>query len=120
MSNGSECDEDLVRRLPLPLAQLYRRAHNAKGALDRHLTAFFLWEAALKLLGSVALVEYAERGGHDPRLAELLTNLARPALGHWWEFVRRLVPALADAGDPGFRAVRDLMLGRPRDDLPRA
>src|SRR5262249_17264446 len=38
-------DEDLVRRLPLPLAQLYRRAHNAKTALERHLTAFYLWEA---------------------------------------------------------------------------
>jgi hypothetical protein len=35
-------DEALVARLPLPLAQLYRRAHNAKTAIERHLTAFHL------------------------------------------------------------------------------
>ena len=57
---------------------------------------------------------------HDPELVELLKNLARPAVGHWWEFVRRLVPVLADAGDDGFTEVRDLVLGRARDDLPRA
>src|SRR5713226_7855114 len=71
-------DETLVRRLPLPLAQLYRRAHNAKTPLERHQAAYYLWEAGLKLLGSVAVVEYAELGEHDPELAERLTNLARP------------------------------------------
>jgi hypothetical protein len=30
MKLAPSCDEDLIRRLPLPLAQLYRRAHNAK------------------------------------------------------------------------------------------
>ena len=50
----------------------------------------------------------------------MLKNLARPAVGHWWEFVRRLVPVLADSGDEGFSRVRDLVLGRARDDLPRA
>src|SRR5688572_14961080 len=29
-------NDDLARRLPLPLAQLYRRAHNAKSPLERH------------------------------------------------------------------------------------
>src|SRR5712692_2914657 len=82
-------DEGLVQRLPLPLAQIYRRAHNAKTALERHLTAFSLWEASLKLLASVAIVEYAQRGEADPQLAERLQNLARPQLGHWWEFVRK-------------------------------
>src|SRR5262245_40088808 len=113
------CDEELVRRLPLPLAQLYRRAHNAKSALERHLTAFYLWEAALKLLASVAVVEYAERPDPDPQLAERLQSLARPSLGHWWEFARRLVPVLADQGDEPFQKVRDLVLGRSRDDMPR-
>jgi WD40 repeat protein/serine/threonine protein kinase len=120
MSEPLACDEELVRRLPLPLAQLYRRAHNAKTDLERHLTAFYLWEAALKLLGATAIVTYAERGRHDPQLAERLQNLARPALGHWWEFVRGLVPALADQGEGPFVKVRDLLLGRARDDLPRA
>jgi serine/threonine protein kinase len=113
-------NEDPLPRLPLPLAQLYRRAHNAKTALERHLTAFYLWEASLKLLASVAVVEYARRPDPDPALAERLHHLARPALGHWWEFVRRLVPVLADQGDESFRRVAELVLGRTRDDCPRA
>lgn len=115
------CDENLIRRLPLPLAQLYRRAHNAKTPLERHLTAYYLWEAGLKLLASVAVVEYAEAGlTPDPQFAERLTSLARPSLGHWWEFVRRLLPLLAERGDAGFQKARDLVLGRSRDDLPHA
>ncbi len=120
MSSELVCDEQLLQRLPLPLAQLYRRGHNAKSALERHQAAYYLWEAGLKLLGSVAIVEFAERDCHDPELIERLQNLARPAIGHWWEFVRRLVPVLAEAGDESFAAVRELLLGRTRDDLPRA
>src|SRR5881392_2340808 len=117
---ASTCNEDLIRRLPLPLAQLYRRARNAKTPLERHLTAFYLWEAALKLLSASAVVGYARAGAPDPTLNDRLKNLARPALGHWWEFVRLLAPWLADHGDDAFRRTRDLLLGRPRDDLPRA
>jgi WD40 repeat protein/serine/threonine protein kinase len=120
MRSPLACDEDLVRRLPLPLAQLYRRAHNAKTALERHHAAYYLWEAALKLLASAAVVEYAERAEHDPQLAERLENLSRPAVGHWWEFVRLLVPVLAESGDARFGALRELLLGKARDDLPRA
>jgi serine/threonine protein kinase/WD40 repeat protein len=115
-------DEDLLRRLPLPLAQLYRRAHNAKNALERHQAAYYLWEAGLKLLGSLLVVEYAELGDRDPELAARLENLARPALGHWWEFIRRLLPLLAEAHarDESLGAAREFLLGRTRDDLPRA
>ena len=120
MSDPVPFADSLVQRLPLPLAQLYRRAHNAKTPLDRHQAAYYLWEATLKLLGSVAVVSYADLGDSDPEQAERLTTLARPALGHWWEFVRRLVPVLAGRDDPGFMAVRDMVLGRTRDDLPRA
>jgi WD40 repeat protein/serine/threonine protein kinase len=112
-------DEALAGRLPLPLAQLYRRAHDAGSAVERHLAAFYLWEAGLKLLGCVAVVEYAARGDHDPAIDERLQNLARPALGHWREFVRLLVPRLAEAGDRPFARLRDL-LGESRDDLPVA
>ena len=119
MARDIVCDESLVQHLPLPLAQLYRRAHNAKNPLDRHLTAYYLWEASLKLLASAAVIEYAERGRPEPELAECLQNLARPSVGHWWEFVRRLLPVLGDAGDGRFEAVRELVLGRARDDLPR-
>src|SRR5207249_4331222 len=92
MRHDAAPDEGLVQRLPLPLAQIYRRAHNAKTPLERHLTAFSFWEASLKLLASVAIVEFAQRGEADPHLADKLENLARPQLGHWWEFVRLLVP----------------------------
>src|ERR1700694_5619467 len=109
MSSALASDETLVKRLPLPLAQLYRRAHNAKTALERHLAAFYLWEASLKLLASVAVVAYAERGPPDPQLVEPLHNLARPSLGHWWEFVRLLVPALAQQGDEPFQKTRALL-----------
>jgi WD40 repeat protein/serine/threonine protein kinase/tetratricopeptide (TPR) repeat protein len=122
MTGETMFDDDLARRLPLPLAQLYRRAHNAKTDRDRHDTAYCLWEAALKLLSSAAIVAYAEQaqGDLDPTLRDRLENLARPALGHWWEFIRLLLPPLAEAGDEGFRTARDLILGRGRDDLPRA
>jgi hypothetical protein len=85
-------DEALVQRLPLPLAQLYRRAHNAQAARDRTFTAYYLlWEAALKLLASTAIVAYAEQGVADPPISERLRYLARPSLGHWWEFVHALI-----------------------------
>jgi YD repeat-containing protein len=113
-------DEGLARRLALPLAQLYSRAHNAKTPLERHLAAYYLWEAALKLLGSLAVVEYARLGPSDPSIAQCLQNLVRPSLGHWWDFVRRLLPILADAGVEGLADLRDQVLGRSRSDLPRA
>jgi WD40 repeat protein/serine/threonine protein kinase len=120
MSRDLPFAEALAQRLPLPLAQLYRRAHNAKSPLDRSLAAYFLWEAGLKLLASAAVVVYAENGEPDAALAQCLQKLARPALGDWWELVWRLTPILAKAGDPHFAAVRDLVLGRGRGDLPGA
>jgi WD40 repeat protein/serine/threonine protein kinase len=120
MPEPSPVDDSLLRRLPLPLAQLYRRAHNAKTPLERHLAAYYLWEAGLKLLASVAVVEYAERGPAAPDIAERLRNLARPALGHWWEIARLLIAAQADAGNAAFVHLRDVLLGKPRNDCPRA
>jgi len=113
-------DETLLHRLPLPLAQLYRRGCNARSPFDRHQAAYYLWEASLKLLGCVAIVTYAERHTPDAKLAERLEKLARPSLGHWWEFVRGLLPVLAEDGDAAFVQLRDLLLGKTRDDLPRA
>jgi hypothetical protein len=120
MPSVPACDEDLVRRLPLPLAQLYRRAHNARAPLERHQAAFYLWEAAVKLLGATAIVAYADLNAPDPDCTERLKNLARPALGHWWEFVRCLVPVLAKTGDARYRELNDLLLGRARSDLAAA
>lgn len=113
-------DDTIISGLPLPLSQLLRRAANAKGASDRLLTSYYAWEAALKLLGSVAIIEYAALGRHDGEIDNLLKNLTRPTIGRWWEFVRRLVPVLAESGDAGFAECRRLVLGRTRDDLPFA
>ena len=55
-----QADDALLRGLPLPIARLYRRALNAKTVLERHQAAYYVWEASLKLLGSVAVAEYAE------------------------------------------------------------
>ncbi|MFM9965194.1 MAG: hypothetical protein ACKV2Q_28685 [Planctomycetaceae bacterium] len=64
----------------------------------------------LKLVASVAIVECAERAADDAKLRDSLRNLVRPSVGHWWEFVRLIVPLLADSGDPGFVTVRDILL----------
>jgi hypothetical protein len=121
MISDSGFDEDLVRRLPLPLAQLYRRADNAKSAFECHATAFYLWEVAIKLLGSVAIVQYTEQSDPDSNVFEWLQQaLGRASLGDWWEFSRRLVPLLAERGDEGFQRVREILLGQRRDDLPFA
>jgi hypothetical protein len=121
MIPNREFDEELIRRMPLPLAQLYRRADNAPSGIGRHLMAFHLWEAAIKLLGSVALVQYAQQPNPDTNLIERLQqSLVRPSLGHWWELARRMVPLLAESGHEGIVRVRELLLGKRRDDLPFA
>jgi serine/threonine protein kinase len=84
------------------------------------LGGLYLAELGLKLLACGALVEYAALGRSDPALQSCLENLARPSLGHWWEFGRRLVPVLAEAACPGYDAVRRTLLGATRDDMPRA
>src|SRR3954451_14388128 len=71
------------------------------------------------MLASSAIITYAEGAATVPELDHLLRWLARPLLRDWWEFVRRLVPALAEAGDAGFRDVSPLIIGRGRTDLPR-
>lgn len=119
MSSRLICDEELIRRLPLPLARLYRQATNARSPWEHHQASYFLWEAGLKLLASTVIVSYADLGSHDAEIGQRLTNLARPTLGHWWEFVRLIVPTVADRGDAGFQRVRELILGGTRDDFPR-
>jgi tetratricopeptide (TPR) repeat protein/serine/threonine protein kinase len=120
MADELLADEALLQRLPLPVAQLYRRALNAKNPLARHLAGYYVWEAGLKLLASVAIVEFARQGDCDAALQERVKNLARPSLGHWWEFARLLLPRLAEPGVEAFGQLRELVLGKPRTDLPRA
>jgi WD40 repeat protein/serine/threonine protein kinase len=111
--------EELLAQLSLPLAQLARRAHNAKTPPERHYAAFYLWEATLKLLASAAVIEYAEQGQPDPSLVEPLRKLTRPALGDWRGLLRLLLPLLAQR-EAAFLPLCDLLGGdRPRSDLPR-
>ena len=80
-------DWELVARLPLPLAQLYHRAFNAREARSRHNNAFFLFEATVILAASVLVAGYArslEAGDSgNPALESPLINLRRPSLGQW-------------------------------------
>jgi serine/threonine protein kinase len=66
--------------LPLPIAVLLRRARNAKSPKERHDTAYFAWEASVRL--AVAARPPREPGG-----------LARASLGRW-------VAALAPPEEP--------------------
>ncbi len=56
--------------LPLPIAGLIRRAINAKSAKERHDTAYWAWEASVKLT-------VAAKPPQDPG------PLARGSVGHW-------------------------------------
>src|SRR5437868_12388646 len=107
MSTPLSADKALLDRLPLPLAQLYRRARNAKSPRDAHDFAYYLWEAALKLLASTAVASYRPADPPDAKIADRLRNLARPSLGHWWELVRLLIPTLAERGSESYRGLND-------------
>lgn len=61
--------------LPFPIAHLVRRAHNAKGPKERHDTAFFAWEASVRL--AVAANPPAD-----------LSFLGDPATGAWVKSMR--------------------------------
>jgi len=39
--------------LPLPVAALIRRSHNAKSIKDRHDAAYYAWEASVRLTASI-------------------------------------------------------------------
>jgi WD40 repeat protein/serine/threonine protein kinase/tetratricopeptide (TPR) repeat protein len=85
---------DYLVRLPLPLAQLYSRAHNAKGARSRHDNSFYLFEALVKLAVAPAVAVYlyeTDQGGpRVPALDRLLAQLALPSLGQWVGMLREL------------------------------
>jgi hypothetical protein len=97
--------------LPVPLAQLQQRAWNAKTPLERHQAAYHLWEASLRLLGSVAVARYAELKKRRRDLTDLLTRLACPTLEHWCKLIGETVPELAEAGDGAFGEIWSCLSG---------
>jgi RNA polymerase sigma-70 factor (ECF subfamily) len=90
-----EFRREYLVRLPLPLAQLYSRAFNAKDARSRHDNTFYLFEALTKLAATPAIACYAHevrtgRQPHVPKLDRLLQDLALPSFGQWVGIVREL------------------------------
>src|SRR6201997_456937 len=85
---------DYLLRLPLPLAQLYSRAHNGKDARGRHDNTFYLFEALVKLTASAAVAAYLDEAESDAgrveELDRLLAQLALPSLGQWLGMLRGL------------------------------
>jgi serine/threonine protein kinase len=81
-------------RLPLPLAQLYSRAHNAKQARARHDYAFYLCEALIKLatmpLAATYLSETSRGASRCAAIDERMPCLRLPSLGHWLGLLREL------------------------------
>jgi len=98
-----EFRREYLLRLPLPLAQLYSRAFNAKDARSRHDNAFYLCEALVKLTAGTAAMTYlqeAERGAaRKPALDRLLACLALPSLGQWVAMLRELARHFGDRPD---------------------
>jgi serine/threonine protein kinase/tetratricopeptide (TPR) repeat protein len=115
---------DYLVRLPLPLAQLYSRAHNAKDARGRHDNTFYLFEALLKLTAAPAIACYLheiEQGQRrDPALDRLLAQLALPSFGQWVGMLRALARHFGDLPDSASHPLGHLQdqLDRPRRDLP--
>src|SRR5436190_1016328 len=93
-------DEVLLSRLPLPLAQLYCRAVNAKTPVDRHHHAYYLGEATLKL-AATARIGIALGSGlpADSTVATSLVQLCLPSVGHWIGFLRDIAEHLRQRPD---------------------
>lgn len=85
---------DYLLRLPLPLAQLYSRAHNAKDTRTRHDNCFYIFESLIKLSTCPLIGSYLDdlkRGkDHNEHVDRALSHLALPSLGQWVGMLREL------------------------------
>jgi serine/threonine protein kinase len=113
-------DDGLVSRLPLPLAQLCLRAQDAKTPAEQLLNSFYLWEATLRLVGSVVLLEFAGRDEPLPTIAKQIAPFAQPTLANCWNWVSQLVPWVPESEAARFRPLRQAFFGPPTADWPRA
>ena len=115
--------EALVKRLPLPLAQLSRRAYNAKTPQDRLHHGWCLAEAALKLTAA-ARIGVALSGGLAAAspLAVSLERLCLPSLSDWLDLLRQALDSLAARPDeallPLGKVNRELLHGSALASLP--
>jgi serine/threonine protein kinase len=106
-----------MQRTPEFLHQLIERARQGISPLERHQAAYYAWECGLRMLASVAIVEYATFQERDEKIDAALQAIACPSLGHWLQITRLLIPKLAEQGDPHFTKIRTLVTGKGRDDL---
>ena len=81
---------DIISRLPLPVAQIYLRAWNAKGIVERHNHAYYLLEATIKQSASVAIQAYLSLSQRTPSVDEQIRTLGMPSAGHWVQALRSL------------------------------
>jgi serine/threonine protein kinase len=92
--------DDLIVRLPLPLAQLYRRALNAKTPVDRHHNAFYLAEATLKLAACLRIgIVLAHKVDLSEPLIRSLEALCMPSIGQYVSFLRDVNEHLLERPD---------------------
>jgi serine/threonine protein kinase len=105
MANETAYDPSFESRLPTPLAKLYRQAYLADSAFDRHLNAFYLWEATIKLIGSVAIANWAADQVRDREIVTLLESLREPTFDDWLDYIRQILPILARQGHPSLEPV---------------
>lgn len=100
--------DDLLATLPLPLAQLYRRAQTSSRAEDRHLHAYYLAEATLKLAAS-ARIGVILQAGVEPgsSLAVRLEKICMPTVGEWVGLLRDTSRELRARVDKGLLPLAD-------------
>lgn len=110
--------------LPLPIAQLYSRAHNAKDPRARHDNTFYLFEALIKLAACPPTIAYLHEirngGERSEKLDELLVQLSLPSLGQWVGFLRETTRWISERDDAEQHPLGGLwnQLNRKRKDLP--
>jgi serine/threonine protein kinase len=115
--------ERLLRTLPLPLAQLFRRALNGKSSIERHNNAYYLAEATLKLAASLRIGVWLEHALDTANpLARSLEALALPSAGHWLSLLRDADGELAKRPDAALLPVGDIYgrVGKANEGPARA
>jgi len=115
---------EYLLRLPLPLAQLYSRAYNAKNPRARHDNCYYLFEALIKLSAAIGIAAYADelrRGGtRIEAVQRQLLHLALPSMGQWVGMQRELARHFGSLPDGATHPLGHLreQLETPRRDLP--
>jgi eukaryotic-like serine/threonine-protein kinase len=120
----SEYQREYLVRLPLPLAQLYDRAHNAKDPRARYDNTFYLFEVLIKLAAAPAIAcylhEVGQKASHSKALDRILAQLALPSLGQWVGMLRELARHFGQRPDASSHPLGHLwdQLDKARRDRP--